>query len=90
MIFIIQGCRDVGEDLFRSGRDAAIGRSIKDWLRAYPHEKGILEDGKIEYQFAEKNGCKWAFITDTDDIAVSWRYISDPKLCKERFSLGPF
>lgn len=89
--FVTQGCRleHDGEKLFREMLDRRIGYPAKE-LERLPHVKRMLEDGTTEYQISKDNKCKVAFIADTNGIIVSWRYLSDPKLCKTTFSIGPF
>lgn len=78
-----------GQVLFEDGLNLQIGHPIKD-MEKFPHEKKPLEDGATEYVFSEENGCSYAFIVNSEGIIESWRYVSDPSLCKRSFSFGPF
>lgn len=80
------GCVNLGQEIFREGRDLQVGRSIATWEKL-PHSKRQLADGKSEYEFTEKSGCTWAFTVNAQGTIESWRYISDPSLCTQRAAL---
>jgi hypothetical protein len=88
-VVALAGCADMGPKLFQRTMDRNVGYPVKDW-ETYPHDVNALEDGRKEYVFKEKSGCRWAFIVNKDGIVESWKYLSDPALCRRRYGLGPF
>ena len=88
---LLIGCdlKDHSEDLWKQTRDLGIGNSIEPWTR-YPHSIIQLEGGFTEYVFGEQGGCQWAYIVDPEKTIVSWKYLSDPPLCRQQTKLGPF
>jgi hypothetical protein len=77
--------------MFRESCDFAVGYPIEGWTNQ-PHV--VLEipggSGARVYTFTRPNGCSWEFVTDSNNVVISWRYLSDPSLCSENFRLGPF
>lgn len=75
---------------FAELRDAEVGRQIdQTWYRFNP--KRAIGNGKYEYTAQDKSsGCEVAYDVDGATMRIlSWRYISDPSLCKaDRYS-GP-
>lgn len=92
-VLLVTGCGvdNVGEKMFRESCDFAVGWPIEGWTNE-PH---VVRDvggglGMKEYEFKRPNGCSWSFVTDSNSIVLSWRYLSDPSLCTTKFRLGPF
>ena len=79
------GWRNAEQRLFKDSVDRYIGHPISVWESAeIPREAKPIAGGGAEHVFTQDNGCSWAFVTDSNDTIVSWHYLSDPSLCRNR------
>jgi hypothetical protein len=87
--FLISGCDSLvtGEELFRYSLDNRVGQPmVEEWKQQAEARTRI--DGRTEYVFTRPNGCSWAMVVGEYDVIVAWYFISDPSLCKSKFSKG--
>lgn len=73
--------------VFEDSNNAAIGQVVDTTFYRTPHWEKELGFGRTEYGFkVAYNGCSWAFDIDSKTrVVLSWRYISDPKLCWKHY-----
>jgi hypothetical protein len=67
---------------FEEQKHLAVGKRIDQTFYRWPHWTRQMEPGQIGYGFTDPRGCSYIFAVDeaTQKI-LSWRYLSDPKLC---------
>jgi hypothetical protein len=85
MFGFVSGCQSMSaSEEFEYLMDRQIGKPIANsWYRD-PDEKKQIGGGKVEYIIrSKKSACVWSFLVDENKgVILSWRYISDPSVCR--------
>lgn len=88
LAIVLSGCSG-SREIFEYSVNAHVGHPIKDFEK-FVHKKVTLENGKTEYIFLNESGCSYAYLVNSDGVVESWRYVSDPALCKRGVNWGLF
>ena len=86
----LTSCAIQGDDFVQS-QNRVIGRKFAAYAGSNARHFVELNanDKYRELQWTRPDGCSWAYkVRTSDDVMESWRYTSDPTLCKKAYYGG--